>query len=181
LPESPLVLTLSPFLFQLQYFTMPSVKWQHIRSNPIKVIKIFVVSTFRSVVAITTKIISPSHPLSFRTALVRAWYGTSFITDSDIWYSEPEFHNIHKFETSKTETAYIIPTTEDVDVVKELRDADVVYLYAHGGGMFIGHPLQYLNEYRRWVSIAQENGRKMVIVAPHYRTFSFPSPSPVTT
>ncbi|KAN0105043.1 alpha/beta-hydrolase [Hyaloscypha variabilis] len=147
---------------------MPSVKWQYIRSHPIKAVKIFIVSTLRSIVAVASKIINPSQPLSFRTALVRAWYGTSFITDSDIWYSEPEFHNIHKFATSKTETAYIVPTTEELNIVKELRNADVVYLYAHGGGLFIGHPLQYLTEYKRWVSKAQEKGKKMVIIAPHY-------------
>ena len=154
---------------------MPSVKWQHVRSHPFNAIKILVVSTIRSVVAIASKIINPSQPLSFRAALVRAWYGTSFITDSNIWYSEPESHNIHKFATSKAETAYIIPTTPDANFVKELRDADVVYLYAHGGGMFIGHPLQYLNEYQRWVCKAKERGRKMVIVAPHYR-MSFSQP-----
>lgn len=159
----------SPFFCSFPDLKMPSVKWQHVRSHPFIAAQCVIVSTLRSVAAVGTKIIKPSYPLSLRTALIRAWYGTTFCADSNIWYSEPAGHNIHEFATSPSDSAYIIPTTNDKGVFEEIENADVVYIYAHGGGLFIGHPLQYLDEYKRWVKRAEELGKKMVIIAPHYR------------
>lgn len=152
---------------------MPATKWHHVRSKPFTAIRTILIATCRSIIAIGNKIVNPSHPLSFRTAIVRVWVATSFGADHMIWYSEPERHNIHKFATSSTESAYIITTTNSSNVEKEIQNADVVYLYAHGGGLFIGHPLQYLDEYRRWVKRAESLGKKMVIITPHYRPSSF--------
>jgi acetyl esterase/lipase len=49
-----------------------------------------------------------------------------------------------------------------------MQNADAVYIHAHGGGMAIGHPLQYLEEYRRWVKLAAKRGKSLVILAPAY-------------
>lgn len=35
----------------------------------------------------------------------------------------------------------------------------------------VGHPLQYLQEYNRWVELAANQGKKLVILAPVYRSY----------
>lgn len=121
---------------------MPSIKWQQVWDSPLTTSKIIILSLIRSIGAVYDMISSPNQPLSFRTAIARIWIGTSFSFNHLIWYSEPTSDNLQSIKTNGT-TTYAIPlSTHD-----EIARADVVYISAHGGGMAIGHPLQYLDEY----------------------------------
>lgn len=72
--------------------------------------------------------------------ITRIWVGTSCSLNSSIRCSEPRPHNVQTIDTGGT-LIYVIPSTE----TKEIKDADAVYVQAHGGGLFAGHPLQYLD------------------------------------
>jgi len=125
--------------------------------------KIVVVSIVRSLKTAITVLINPSHPLSLRTAILREWMITYFGYDYEIMYSEPDSHDTQRIEEEEF-TTYVIPTTKPTDI----KDADAVIIYCHGGGLMIGHPLQYLKEYKRWVNHAARLGKKLVILAPQY-------------
>jgi hypothetical protein len=157
---------------------MPSVKRQHILASPTTAIKILLLSTLRSILATFTVLTNPSYPLALRTALVRAWYGTSFTANSDtsIWYRTPA-----KIDTQRIDIedfgAYVILDTKPADI----KNADAVYIYTHVGGMLIGHPLQYLNEYKRWVATAGRKGNSSVMLASRYPKSLFLNLSPFYT
>jgi hypothetical protein len=153
------------------FAVMPSIKWQAITSSPLIALQLISLASFRSVLAIFKVFTQPSRPLSIRTELARIWVGTSFSYNSDIWYSAPQNHNIQSIDTNGTLT-YVIPTTK----LEDIKNADAILVYGHGGGLFIGHPLQYIDEYKRWVALAASRGKKLVILAPVYRRFSTLSP-----
>lgn len=88
---------------------------------------------------------------SFQTAVARIWIGTSFGLNADLWYSEPAPHHVQTIKTNGT-TTYVIPTTTP----EEIKSADAVYIYVHGGGC----------EYRRWVKLAAQRGEETRILAP---------------
>lgn len=150
---------------------MPSIKWHALSSSPLMVFQLIALASFRSVLAIFKVLAQPSRPLSIRTELARIWVGTSFSYNSDIWYSAPQPHDIQSIDANGTLT-YVIPTTKPEDI----KNADAVLVYGHGGGLFIGHPLQYIEEYKRWVAFAASKNKKLVILAPVYRMFAFLSP-----
>jgi len=143
---------------------MPSIKWHCIRRSPFSAVKIIAISLFHSIGAVTQILLHPSQPLSLRTAITRIWVGTAFGIDGDIFYSEPGIHDTKSIDTNGT-TTYVIPTTKPEDI----KNADAVYIYCHGGGLFLGHPLQYLDEYKRWTALAAQKGKNLVLLAPKYR------------
>ncbi|KAH6665946.1 Alpha/Beta hydrolase protein [Halenospora varia] len=140
---------------------MPSIKWQHVQAAPLTAFKLTIHCILRSIPEIF-KVVTYQTPTSLQTALAKIWVGTSFEYIPDMWYSEPQ-NIVQKIESNGTRV-FIIPDTKP----EEIKNADAVYLYAHGGGMMIGHPLQYLTEYERWVAAAAKKGKKLVILAPVY-------------
>jgi len=143
---------------------MPSIRWYYVWRSPLTTAKIVVLSICRSIPAVF-EVLTSSTPLSLRTALVRVWYGTSYTANSDIWYSAPPSHTVQQIDTNGT-TTFVIPSTNP----NSIKTADAVYIHIHGGGLIIGHPLQYLKEYKRWVELAAQQGKKLVILAPLYRS-----------
>lgn len=141
---------------------MPSIKWQHVQAAPLTAFKLTIHCLLRSIPEIF-KVVTYQTPTSLQTALAKIWVGTSFEYIPDMWYSEPQ-NIVQKIESNGTRV-FVIPDTKP----EEIKNADAVYLYAHGGGMMIGHPLQYLTEYERWVAAAAKKGKKLVILAPVYR------------
>lgn len=144
---------------------MPSIRWQHVFNSPIATAKIIFFSILSSNAAIARHLFA-SPPLSLRAEIVRLWYGTALAYNSDIFYSEPAGHDTQSFVVDGVLT-YAIPSIE----FGGLQKADAVYIHAHGGGFAIGHPLQYLEEYKRWVANAARHGKRLVILAPVYRMF----------
>lgn len=144
---------------------MPSINWHEVFAHPGLVLKLIAVAFLKTLSVVFTRILQPSRlePLGFRNSVARAWLGTTFVTVPTIFYSEPSNHGVPPIE-EKAFKAYIVPTVES----SKLRDADAVMLFAHGGGMMIGHPLQYLTDYRRWIKHAASMGKKLVIVGPQY-------------
>jgi hypothetical protein len=86
------------------------------------------------------------------------------VTNPSILYSEPSNHTAQPVEGPGF-TAYVIPNTEP----SKLSEADAVIVFAHGGGMMIGHPLQYLKSYRRWAGKARKMGKNVAFLALKYR------------
>lgn len=146
---------------------MPTIKWHRVTSSPFMTLKLIANALYRSVLGILNVLIHPSRGLSIRTELVRIWVGTSFDYNADIWYSAPQDHDVQSIDTDGTLT-YVIPTTRPEDI----KNADAVLVYGHGGGLSMGHPLQNLEEYERWVALAESKGKKLVILAPVYRKLS---------
>jgi len=142
---------------------MPSINWAQVCAAPKTTLKIIIVGTWGSLGVILGWPFSSS-PLSLRNALARVWIGTTFVTNHSIFYSEPANHNAQSLDGPGF-TAYVVPSMEP----SELGKADAVVVFAHGGGMMIGHPLQYLTEYRRWASKAQKMGKKIAFFALKYR------------
>jgi hypothetical protein len=135
---------------------MPSIKWQHVWGSPLTTVKILILSTARSTAAIV-EVLTSKTPLSLRTALVRVWFGTSLSGNVEIWYSEPASHGVQKVNTDGTSTL-VIPSIDS----EEIKNADAAYIHAHGGGLFVGHPLQYLEEYKRWIERSRKAGLEVV-------------------
>lgn len=52
----------------------------------------------------------------------------------------------------------------------ELREADCVVMYFHGGGYGLGDPLQNWDLYQRWTREAEVRGIRLAVVAVKYRT-----------
>jgi hypothetical protein len=103
--------------------------------------KNILLSTIRSVQAILTVFINPLF-LNTPNRFDLTWYGTSFTANSDIWYSAPATIDTQRIDIERF-GGYVTPGTKPADI----KNADIVYICAHGGGMHIGQPLQYLNEY----------------------------------
>jgi hypothetical protein len=142
---------------------MPSINWAQVLATPKITLKIIIVGTWSSLGVILGRPFSSS-PLSLRNALARVWLGTIFVTNHSILYSEPSNHNAQAIDGPDF-TAYVIPSMEP----SELSKADAVVVFAHGGGMMIGHPLQYLKEYRRWAGKARKMGKNIAFFALKYR------------
>lgn len=98
------------------------------------------------------------------------WLGTTFVNNPEILYSEPASHDTQLIETIDFKS-YVIPDIAPSD----LKHADAVVIYCHGGGLIIGHPLQYLAEYKRWARGARAQGKKIVFLALQYRELEFHS------
>lgn len=145
---------------------MPSIKWHEVWTSPKSTMTILAISTTRTLQLIASRVIFPFRPrvLSLRNAIARVWVGTAFIYKATIFYSSPAQHDAQRIEGPGF-AAYMIPTGKLAD----LKEADAVMLFMHGGGMILGHPLQYLHEYERWVNLAESKGKKIVIMAVHYR------------
>jgi hypothetical protein len=145
---------------------MPSINWGAVWASPSVSLRILVLASFDTVRLFVSRILLPfsARPLSLRNALARIWVGTTFVNNAQIFYSEPPNHNVAKIKAHECCT-YVIPTTNSVD----LKDADAVVIYCHGGGMAIGHPLQYLKEYQRWIQLGKKKGGNIVFLAPQYR------------
>ncbi|OCK80947.1 alpha/beta-hydrolase [Lepidopterella palustris CBS 459.81] len=143
---------------------MPSINWAEVRSSPLKSLKIVFTATFQTFVALFRRLIPfTSRPLGLRNAIARAWLGITFVHNAKILYSEPSSHHAQKIEEPGF-TTFVIPTTKPA----VLWGADAVVLFEHGGGMIMGHPLQYLDTYERWVKEASKIGKKIVILALQY-------------
>jgi len=151
---------------------MPSIKWHHVWGQPVGSLKIIALATFSSVREILVRLVLPfqKRTLPLRNALARIWLGTSFAVNPSVFYSAPLDDTVQHVEENNLDF-YIVPSLKDP--ATQLRDADAVVLFAHGGGMIMGHPLQYLDEYRRWVQRAKELGRNVVFIAVKYRVFPF--------
>jgi hypothetical protein len=143
---------------------MPYIKWAHIRAHPVDAIQIVVCSILSSIKEIIG--FRASKDLSLSTALKRIWIGNTMKYILPALYSEPDNHNTQIIHTYEFAT-YVLPATEP----SKLKDADVVMIYAHGGGLYMGHPLQYLDEYNRWVNSVATHGKRLVILAVEYRMF----------
>jgi acetyl esterase/lipase len=142
---------------------MPTINWAVATANKLAVLKIIAVASSRSLSSILSLILG-RQPLSLRNAFARAWIGTMFEHLPAMLYSEPVGHDMKKIQ-GETFNAYLVPPMSPTS----LKDADSVVIFYHGGGMILGHPLQYLTEYRRWASRAAKQGRKMVFVGVQYR------------
>lgn len=149
---------------------MPSVKWYQVFSNPSAALKIILVASAYSTQVLLTRLLWPfgNRTLSLRTALARMWVGKTFQYNHLILYSEPRGHGAQRVETDAF-TAYLVPGTD----VARIRDADAVVLFAHGGGYIMGHALQYLDEYRRWIAGAKKMGKNLVVLTVNYRRFLY--------
>lgn len=145
---------------------MPSIKWHHVTlGSAIRIIALAGASTVKETFL---RIIWPfkRRVLSFRNALARLWLGTAFAVNPLIFYSSAQEKSVQKF-THRGTDFFLVPS---LDQPREaLEAADAVVLFAHGGGMIIGHPLQYLDEYRRWVQKGIEKGKRVIFVAVKYR------------
>lgn len=141
---------------------MPSINWAEVRANKLGSLKTVLISSYRSILAVLR--IFAQRDLSFRNGIARAWLGTAFTYVPTVLYSEPPGHNAQHVQ-GEGFGAYIVPTTPE----NQLRAADAIVLFAHGGGMVMGHPLQYLKEYERWSNHARRLDKKVVFVAPRYR------------
>ncbi len=135
---------------------MLSVNWKEVCAHPVATLKIVCLASLRSIQALLQVCFAPStlQPLGLRNSIARTWLGLTFAIQGSILYSEPPNHGQQTVETSNFK-AYVIPSTP----LGELRRADAVVLYAHGGGMIFGHPLQYLKTYRRWASHSHNLGK----------------------
>lgn len=60
---------------------------------------------------------------------------------------------------------WIIPTTN----FGELKNKDAILMYAHGGGYAIGHGLQNLSDFQRWIRKAKPFGQEWAVVSVKYR------------
>lgn len=153
---------------------MPSINWSEVFAHPFASVKILLLATARSLRPIFLSIVAPSsiQPLGLRNSLARAWMGTIFVNSAAIFYSEPSQHGVQKIELPGIDgDLYIVPTTKEV----ELKDADAVVIWCHGGGLIAGHPLQYLKSYRRWVKVSEVLGKKTIFVPVRYRKSPYTS------
>jgi acetyl esterase/lipase len=137
-----------------------------VRAAPGASLKIIALASWGTIRLTIARIIRPftARPLSFRNEVARMWLGTTFVNKPDIFYSEPANHDTQVIETADFKS-YGIPGTAPSD----LKHADAVVIFCHGGGMMIGHPLQYLAEYKRWARGASRLGKKIVFLALQYR------------
>lgn len=152
---------------------MPSLKWHHVWAQPVTTLKLVAVASALSFKEILARVCFPfrHRPLRLRNALVRLWLGTAFSANGAIFYSDPVDETVQSVKVEQDQAeVYLVPTLARPSV--ELQAADAVVLFAHGGGMIMGHPLQYLDEYRRWVRVARQRRRKVVFVAFKYRMAS---------
>ncbi|KAH8647576.1 Alpha/Beta hydrolase protein [Tricladium varicosporioides] len=140
---------------------MPSIKWQPIQAAPLTAFKVTIRCILSSIPEIL-KVVTYQTPISIWASLAKIWVGTFFEYIPDMWYSEPR-NTVQKIESNGMRV-FVIPNIRP----EEIKHVDAVYLYAHEGGMMIGHPLQYLTEYERWVTAAAAKGKKLVILAPVY-------------
>jgi hypothetical protein len=151
---------------------MPSVQWNQVFDQPLATWRIIYHSSIATLKIVFARLSKPwtSHPLAFGTAVRRAWLGNTFVYNPLIFYSEPKHHSTQNITNSEF-TLYSIPTSTS----EERTNADAIILFAHGGGMISGHPLQYLSEYQRWVKRAGEMDKKLVLLTLKYRKSSLPS------
>ena len=158
---------------------MPSIKWNVLLKNPITLLKILILASSRSTLALLARIIFPfrHRKLTLRNALARDWIRTAFQANSDIFCSEPWRHGCQEVvlaaganDPPNRKTAvggWIVPSTE----VSELKHKDAVVLFAHGGGYAIGHGLQNLSMFKRLARKAKTMGQDIVFLSVKYRKF----------
>lgn len=156
---------------------MPSIKWNVLLKNPHTLLKILLLGSWRSTIVLLGRIILPFRirKLGLRNAIARAWITTAFVADSDIFCSEPWRHRCQEVVFAGGESGglsrkgvvggWVVPSTN----VEELKDKDAVVLFAHGGGYAIGHGLQNLTAFNRWVGKAETMGQKIAVVSVKYR------------
>lgn len=146
---------------------MLSINWAEVLASPVKSLKVVLLASLRTIKFVCQSLLSPSEShkaLGIRNGIARAWLGTLFAVHPDVFYSEPSNHTTQTIETAKLK-AYIIPQTKN----SELQHADAVVIYAHGGGMIFGHPLQYLKAYKRWSTHARTIDKQLVFIPVRYR------------
>lgn len=156
--------------FHLQTLNMVSVKWQKARENPIGFFKVLSIASFHSIRIILSRILLPfrERQLSLRDELARMWIGNVFMFNPGLLYSEPAGHHVQCVRHEGF-SGFLIPTTDP----DELATNDAIILFAHGGGYIIGHALQYLDEYKRWVREASQLGKSLAILTVDYRKPGF--------
>lgn len=145
---------------------MPIINWNVAAANKFAFLRLIFFSSVRSFPAIIRYALDQT-PLSLRNSLARAWLGTTFEQLPQLLYSEPPAHGLEKIDRESFNT-YLVPKCD----VSSLKHADGVVMFFHGGGMILGHPLQYLDAYERWAATAAKSGRRLVFVAVQYRTWS---------
>lgn len=158
---------------------MPDIKWNILLKNPATTLKIIFLGSWRSVVLLLGRIILPfrARKLTLRNALARVWISTAHSANSKVFCSEPRGHQCQEIVlvNSGEETTYqksviggwVVPNTE----VAELKNKDAIVLFAHGGGYAIGHGLQNVSAFRRWIRKAKSMGQDIAIVTVKYRKF----------
>jgi hypothetical protein len=150
------------------YPKMPSIQWHEVFGHPLPSLKIVIKATILSLKETIARIILPFKPRTqnLRNAIARAWLGYIFVHCPTILYSKPRDTDLQEVQEAGLHL-YIIQGSEKSKT--QLKDADAVILFAHGGGMIFGHPLQYLSDYRRWISGAKRLRKKLDFVAVQYR------------
>jgi hypothetical protein len=159
---------------------MPSTKWNVVLRNPITALKILLLASTRSTIILLLRIIFPFRvrKLTLRNALAREWIATAQESNPNIFLSEPWRHSTQSVTlVSQTENGqkesrlggWVIPDTN----VSELKDKDVVVLFAHGGGYALGHGLHNLSMFKRLVGKAKKMGQNLAFVSVNYRKWSF--------
>lgn len=114
---------------------MPSIKWPILLKNPLTLLKILCVASYRSTIVLLARVIFPFRvrKLSLRNALARDWIRTAFQANSDIFCSEPRGHGCQEVQvvtagadgSSEKKTVlggWVVPSTE----VDRLKDKDAL-------------------------------------------------------
>lgn len=148
---------------------MVSVKWNKARESPLSFLKVVIISGFCTLKILCWRALLPfsKHKLSLRNEIARTWIGHVFTINAALLYSEPAGHQVQRIQHQGS-LGFLLPTTS----LDDLASKDAVVLFAHGGGYIIGHALQYLEEYVRWIKAAGRQGKKMAFLAVEYRMLS---------
>lgn len=145
---------------------MPTINWDEVRNEPWSATKAVSSGLLRVLSVVISRLWRPwgTHTLSLRNAIARELLGTIFIHCPTVFYSGPKSTSIMTVTEPHFE-AFLIPTINQL----RLPQADAVVLFAHGGGMISGHPLQYRDDYKRWSQWAASQRKKVYFLAVKYR------------
>ncbi len=111
-------------------------------------------------------------PISFRTEIFRCYLGASLSCFLELIFSAPPGLSADDFEAirlNNVPAVLVPPGTRLESLATADTDRTVVLLYAHGGGYLFGEPLMYIDAYKRWISEAEANGIRLIVVSVDYR------------
>ena len=153
---------------------MPTIRWRFVLAKPWASLQVVLLGSFLTAKSIVSRILLPlaDRKTSFQVALARAWLGAAFRYNLAVLYSEPPGHGVQNVRSS-TFSSYAVPNADRA----ALEEADVIVVFAHGGGMFLGHALQYLDTFERWVRKAKAIGQNLIVMSVDYRESMLP-PAP---
>jgi acetyl esterase/lipase len=167
---------------------MPDTKWNIIAKRPINTLKILLRGSWHTTLILLARIIFPfrARKLSLKVSLLRAWVIAAHDTDPEVFLSEPWRHRCQEVRFEMHEAngikqhgstagapveevgGWIVPSTN----VDELKDKDAIILFAHGGGYALGHGLQNLTDFNRWVKKAKMFGQNWAVASVKYREYN---------